>query len=1405
MRDFISYAKICTLIAVVISIAVLYGCSGGGGGIGNDPINLYSSTIHISGNVTASGSIKTAVNPSILAAVSIADCDIYLEDNSSIKTITNAGGNFDLSPIPPGSHRIIAKYVNTAGQIFKGRSSLISVSESNPDGKSETLDLNLASLKARGILKTAEGQPVINAVINLWGETFTTNSSGEFETPLMPQDSAGTLSIQSAGFQTTSIDLYFNSPNPPYISTVLPKISDTNRAPQVSLRADAYKVTALNSVQLYAVAVDPDNQTLSYSWSSTSGSLSMSTGNLSATWAAPAQAGPATITFQAQDTGGLKTSFAVGITIVSSSGGSGDTTPPTVISVYPSIDAIGTPLNSTIWINFSEAMNDAYLNSTNIYVSADGSTHLAGVISVTTDKTSAAFIPSTNLISGTKYTVTVTTAVRDTTGNCLGTAKVWSFTTTGSGNSSDTTSPTVISVVPTEGATNVSVGTTVGISFSEAMDSSTITTTNINVVNGAINIAGTVSLNADKTTATFTPTSALSNSTVYTVTVAKGVKDLAGNSMTGDKIWNFTTGVAADTTPPTIVSMVPAAGATNVDVGTVVTIVFSEAMDSSTLTPSAINLYNGAVAVAGSVFVSADKKTATLTPSASLAASTLYRVAITNGVKDTAGNMMTGDQSWNFTTAAAVDATPPTVTAISPASGSTDIALSSPISVAFSEAMDTSTINAASFLVSSGSNPISGVITFNTANTVATFTPSLALPAGSIISAGITVAMKDQAGNAIAANASWTFQTRPLNYIPIVQITATGTRVVPSSAINLVASATDADADTLSYAWTATAGNFVSSTGQTVTWNSPATIGDVTVYCRASDGKGGLATASFTIAVNNAVNNAPTLTVSASSSFTANTIGVNVACAANDTNGDPISYSWTAANGSFNNSALSNPIWTPSIDNATYTITCTISDGRGGNANASLQIYVYKTLPSVAGQSASYTIGTSLELAVLTPNKNEKYGLILYPMTTSTGTYRIDVNGGGTALSEIKQPMTNIIADSARNQDAIDRLMRNREKELAEKIRRTKDLRAGQVTEPLQESHAAETVGTVKDFSVYRFSTNDYATRTATLQKLGTYAKIFIDNNSYGGINPANTTDTMLTSLLTSFDSKVYDFVTQNYGPTEDVDTDGKVTILFTPVCNAESVIGFQDPSDLYTGSNSNGRDMFYMHVYDSSDFPSSTDWINRTTLTLVHEFQHLVNYVAHVMDRSGTYETTWLNEGLSVQSQLRYDITFAAEERFQNEYQPHPNRYPIINDDWNLGTGQYGCVGLFLYYIFEQTGTSTIRNMVLTTNTGITNIDNRCSANGGFDTLFKNWGTAMFRAKNAVSGSTIDYRADLQLSNLLISSKKYTDAFSASMYNTSFRFITLNPPTGYTSSYTVVRLRDVNLGQAGVTGIRLP
>ena len=100
----------------------------------------------------------------------------------------------------------------------------------------------------------------------------------------------------------------------------------------------------------------------------------------------------------------------------------------------------------------------------------------------------------------------------------------------------DTTAPTVIAVSPANNATGVARTVNLIVTFSEAIDPSTINSTTFELRNASTNalVARTVTYDAATRRAILNPSGNLAIRTRFTATVlggATGVKDLAGNPL----------------------------------------------------------------------------------------------------------------------------------------------------------------------------------------------------------------------------------------------------------------------------------------------------------------------------------------------------------------------------------------------------------------------------------------------------------------------------------------------------------------------------------------------------------------------------------------------------------------------------------------------------------------------------------------------------------------------------------------------------------------------------------------------------------------------------------------------------------------------------------------------------------
>jgi hypothetical protein len=342
-----------------------------------------------------------------------------------------------------------------------------------------------------------------------------------------------------------------------------------------------------------------------------------------ATALAPSTLCVATIKTAAQDSTGLAlaSDFVWSFTTAPSA----DATRPTVIVTVPVAGASNVPNNTKITATFSEDMNGTTISDTSFSVTNTTlGTPVAGTVSYSVAARTATFTPTAaTLANNSLFTATINSTVTDLAGNGLAgnTAvlpnagnHVWTFTTSGAG---DNTAPTVIAVSPLANTT-ACLTKIVSATFSEPMDAATIDTTTFVVTDNGIAVAGNVSYDAASRVASFVPTNpaGFAPSKAFVVTVksgATGVKDLAGNALAADRVWNFTTGTQPCASGVNLRSAASfgsfggAAGVTNQGINTVVngnigttaacTLItgFHDGVNVYTETPLNVGVVNGSI------------------------------------------------------------------------------------------------------------------------------------------------------------------------------------------------------------------------------------------------------------------------------------------------------------------------------------------------------------------------------------------------------------------------------------------------------------------------------------------------------------------------------------------------------------------------------------------------------------------------------------------------------------------------------------------------------------------------------------------------------------------------------------------------------------------------------------------
>jgi WD40 repeat protein len=396
-----------------------------------------------------------------------------------------------------------------------------------------------------------------------------------------------------------------------------------------------------------------------------------------------------------------------------------DTDSPTVTLTSPTNSATNMSVATSITATFNEAIDPATINTNTFELRNSANALVPAIITYDAATRTATLTPNTSLAENTTYTATLkggTTdpRVKDLAANALAADYTWSFTT-GSlpcapgqpcsiwSNSATPTNPSIADPNAVELGVKFrsdmngyitgirfykstsNTGTHVGTLWSSNGQQLGRATFTNETASGwqQVNFATPVPITANTDYVAsyhtkvgryagdqnFFANSGVDNAPLHAL--SNGISGGNGvyrynanpafptNSFRASNYWVdivFTTSTAPDTTPPTVTATNPSNAATGLPTGTTVSATFSEVMNAATININTFVLRDANnTLVPASVTYDAANKTATLTPSSSLATGTTYTATIKGGstdprVKDQAGNALVQDYTWSFTT-----------------------------------------------------------------------------------------------------------------------------------------------------------------------------------------------------------------------------------------------------------------------------------------------------------------------------------------------------------------------------------------------------------------------------------------------------------------------------------------------------------------------------------------------------------------------------------------------------------------------------------------------------------------------------------------------------------------------------------------------------------------------------------
>lgn len=299
---------------------------------------------------------------------------------------------------------------------------------------------------------------------------------------------------------------------------------------------------------------------------------------------------------------------------------------------------------------------------------------------------------------------------------------------------------------------------------------------------------------------------------------------------------------------------------------------------------------------------------------------------------------------------------------------------------------------------------------------------------------------------------------------------------------------------------------------------------------------------------------------------------------------------------------------------------------------------------------------------------------------------------------------------------------------------------------PAIRAQETPSIGDRRSFNVYNRE-KKFSQITAAVKYISERAIVYQDVNA----PPNGFTDQDFAHFTALFDDPIFPTVTGAFGEPSDVDGNGRIIILFTPVVNeltprgaAGFVAGFFYGLDLTEGANSNRAEIFYSVVPDPGGRygdPRSRDDILRTVPgVLAHELQHMVHFHERMMRRQAPRpEAVWLSEALAhmaedlVADTLRARGDAAGQQAFQLSNYIRALRYlqgttgvSVIDVEAPGSLEERGAQWLFLKYLAGHYGGAELLGaLTRTTRTGIENVE--AATGRTWDELFGAWTVALW------------------------------------------------------------------------------
>ncbi len=199
-----------------------------------------------------------------------------------------------------------------------------------------------------------------------------------------------------------------------------------------------------------------------------------------------------------------------------------------------------------------------------------------------------------------------------------------------------------------------------------------------------------------------------------------------------------------DSIGPVFRSSIPDNGATGVSTAATISLLFDEPIDATTVDSSTFPVTQDGIPIVGTYEVVGT--VVTFTPSDDFVAGQSVSYQVGADIGDVSGNTVGSTSTRSFTTVG-VDLVPPSIVAVTPLDGATDIARETPVVITFSEPVRTTTTSSNSVALFANGAKLPVSIARSSTNTVVTLTGDL--PAATGITLVVTSDVTDLMGNSL--------------------------------------------------------------------------------------------------------------------------------------------------------------------------------------------------------------------------------------------------------------------------------------------------------------------------------------------------------------------------------------------------------------------------------------------------------------------------------------------------------------------------------------------------------------------------------------------------------------------------------------------------------------------------------